>query len=63
MMYVFNAWQRKNQKAYTPKKPDMEIKGLVKSRVLSQVQNYQIFSNDISLHELVIARDYTWALL
>eukprot|EP00731_Ephydatia_muelleri_P011783 Em0006g677a len=41
------------KKAY-PKKSDMEIKGLVKSRVLSQVQNHPMFSNDISLHDLVI---------
>eukprot|EP00731_Ephydatia_muelleri_P011795 Em0006g689a len=41
------------KKAY-PRKSDMEIKGLVKSRVLSQVQNHPMFSNDISLHDLVI---------
>eukprot|EP00731_Ephydatia_muelleri_P011788 Em0006g682a len=41
------------KKAY-PRKSDMEIKSQVKSRVLSQVQNHPMFSNDISLHDLVI---------
>ena len=41
------------KKAY-PRKTDMEIEGLLKSRVLSQVQNHPMFSNDISLHDLVI---------